>query len=207
MDFAASNPTVGISYLRGHEQAAKIVITGAFGVGKTTFIGSMSEIRPLRTEEEMTAASVGTDDLEGLPDKTTTTVAMDFGRLSLSDDLVLYLFGAPGQERFQNFLADLTSGALGALVLVDPRRLSDPRRLGESYDVIDRLEELGLPYAIAVNTFPQAPAYSVEQLRGAMDLSPDTPLVFCDARDRTSSRDALICLVEYLLTRDPEPAR
>jgi uncharacterized protein len=201
MDSAASNSTAGISYLRGHETAAKIVITGTFGAGKTTFIGSLSQIRPLRTEEQMTAASAGTDDLEGLPDKTTTTVAMDFGRLSLSDELVLYLFGAPGQERFQKFLANLTRGALGALVLVDTRRL------GESYQAIDRLEELGLAYAIAVNTFPDAPPYSVEQLREAMDLSPQTPLVFCDARDRASSRDALICLVEYLLDRHPEPAR
>ncbi|WP_432012700.1 GTP-binding protein [Streptomyces cucumeris] len=198
---AASNPTAGISYLGGHETTVKIVITGTFGAGKTTFIGSLSEIQPLRTEEQMTAASAGTDDLKGLPDKTTTTVAMDFGRLSLSNELVLYLFGAPGQERFQTFLANLARGALGALVLVDTRRL------GESFQAIDRLEELGLAYAAAVNTFPDTPSYSVERLREAMDLSPQTPLVFCDARDRYSSRDALTGLVEYLLTLSPELAR
>ncbi|MEU1906541.1 GTP-binding protein [Streptomyces hygroscopicus] len=201
MDSAPFDPPADTAYLRGHETAVKIVIAGAFGVGKTTFIGSLSEIRPLRTEEDMTAASVGTDDLEGLPGKTSTTVAMDFGRLSLSDQLVLYLFGAPGQERFRRFLADLTHGALGALILVDTRRLED------SYDIIGRLEELDLPYAIAVNTFPDAPAYNLEQLREAMDLPERTPLVMCDARQRHSSRDALICLVEYLLTLHPEPAR
>lgn len=201
MDSAPFDPPADTAYLRGHETAVKIVIAGAFGVGKTTFIGSLSEIRPLRTEEDMTAASVGTDDLEGLPGKTSTTVAMDFGRLSLSDQLVLYLFGAPGQQRFRRFLADLTHGALGALILVDTRRLKD------SYDIIGRLEELDLPYAIAVNTFPDAPAYNLEQLREAMDLPERTPLVMCDARQRQSSRDALICLVEYLLTLHPEPAR
>ncbi|MDX3224504.1 GTP-binding protein [Streptomyces sp. ME19-01-6] len=201
MDSAPFDPPADTAYLRGHETAVKIVIAGAFGVGKTTFIGSLSEIRPLRTEEDMTAASVGTDCLEGLPGKTSTTVAMDFGRLSLSDQLVLYLFGAPGQERFRRFLADLTRGALGALILVDTRRLED------SYDIIGRLEELGISYAIAVNTFPDAPAYSLGQLREAMDLPERTPLVMCDARERQSSRDALICLVEYLLTLHPEPAR
>lgn len=190
-----SVPSGEIRFLRDTVQrAVKIVVAGPFGVGKTTLVGTLSEIRPLRTEETMTQAGVSVDDLAGVKDKTTTTVALDFGRLTLSDELVLFLFGAPGQARFQHLWRDLTYGALGALVLVDTRRLD------QSFDAIDRLESVGLPYAVAVNTFPDAPAYSDEKLREALDLLPGTPLVVCDARDRGSAADALITLTEYLLT-------
>jgi signal recognition particle receptor subunit beta len=154
----------------------------------------MSEIRPLRTEELMTQAGALVDDLAGVPAKNTTTVAMDFGRLTLSDDLVLYLFGAPGQQRFTHLWQDLSRGALGALVLADTRRLE------HSFDVIELLEEHGLRYAVALNRFEGAPAFPEEEVREALDLLPTTPLVTCDARDRASSTGALIALVEYLLT-------
>lgn len=197
---ASSNPAEG-THLRGDETIVKIMVAGAFSVGKTTVIGTMSEIRPLRTEEVMTAASVPVDDLDGRPDKNATTVALDFGRLSLSPELVLYLFGAPGQQRFFPILRHLAHGALGALVLVDTRHLA------QSYPVIGAVEELGLAYAIAVNEFPDAPRHTVDELRAAMDLSEQTPLVFFDARDRPSSKNALISLVSYLLTLLPEPTR
>jgi signal recognition particle receptor subunit beta len=179
----------------------KILLVGAFGVGKTTFVRTLSDIEPLLTEETITTASVGTDELRGIPGKTTTTVAMDFGRLSLSDELVLYLFGAPGQARFHDVVADLATGALGALVLADTRKLD------ESFPFIDMLEELGLPYAVAVNTFPNTPPHDPGKLAAALDLHPDTPLVMCDARYRLSGKSALIDLVRYLLTLAPEPVR
>ncbi|MDF3288302.1 GTP-binding protein [Streptomyces silvisoli] len=176
--------------------AVKLLVVGHFAVGKTTFVGTLSEIRPLRTEETMTQAGALTDDLAGVPDKTTTTVAMDFGRLTLNDHLVLYLFGAPGQRRFTQLWRDMTYGALGALVLADTRRLE------HSFDVMGLLEEHGLPYAVAVNHFDGAPAYAEEELREALDLLPETPLVTCDARDRRSSTEALISLVQYLYSRN-----
>ncbi|WP_245833783.1 GTP-binding protein [Streptomyces aidingensis] len=181
-------------YLRRSVQfAVKLLVVGHFAVGKTTLVGSMSEIPPLRTEEIMTQAGALVDDLAGARDKKTTTVAMDFGRLTLNDRLVLYLFGAPGQQRFTQLWRDMTRGALGALVLADTRRLK------ESFDVIGLLEEHGLPYAVAVNEFDDAPVYDLGELREALDLLPETPLVRCDARDRRSSARALIALVEYLM--------
>lgn len=175
-------------------QLVKILVAGPFGVGKTTLIDSVSEIRPLHTEEHLTEASVSVDDLAGVRDKTTTTVAIDFGRISLDAGIVLYLFGTPGQERFRSLWADIAHGALGALVLIDTRRIDD------SFDVLGLVEESGLPYAVALNTFPDARSYTQEQLRRSLDLEPDTPMVVCDARDTNSSIDALLALVEHLIT-------
>ncbi|MEU8684310.1 ATP/GTP-binding protein [Streptomyces sp. NPDC048611] len=183
-------------YLRDSVQtAAKILVVGHFAVGKTTFIGTMSEIPPLRTEEIMTQAGAGIDDPKGAPGKTTTTVAMDFGRLTLSEKLVLYLFGTPGQQRFVQVWEDMTRGALGALVLVDPERLD------ESFPVMDLVEHYGIPYAIAVNRFDGTPSHSLDEIREALDLLPETPVVSCDARDQRSSADSLIALVRYLQSR------
>ena len=171
----------------------KILVAGPFGVGKTTLIDSVSEIRPLHTEEHLTEASTAVDDLAGVRDKQTTTVAIDFGRSSLGGGVVLYLFGTPGQERFRSLWNDIAYGALGALVLVDTRRIDD------SFDVLGMVEESGLPYAVALNTFPDSKSYGKEQLMRALDLEPDTPLVMCDARDTNSSADALLALVQHLI--------
>lgn len=180
----------------------KILVAGPFGVGKTTLIDSVSEIRPLHTEEHLSEASAHVDDLAGVREKTTTTVAIDFGRISLPGDVVLYLFGTPGQERFRELWDDIAYGALGALVLVDSRRLD------ASFDVLGLVEESGLPYAVAFNAFPDAPRhYGEEQLRRALDLEPGTPMVTCDARDANSSIDALLALVDHLVGRDPVEAR
>ncbi len=174
------------------ETAVKIVIVGGFGVGKTTMVGSVSEIRPLTTEETMTQAGIGVDDNYGSETKTATTVAMDFGRISITDQVVLYLFGTPGQERFWFLWNGLFEGALGAVVLLDTRRLE------VSFDVIGRLEERGVPFVVAVNTFPDGPRYPVEELRSALDLPKEIPIVECDARRRASSRDVLMRLMHFL---------
>jgi uncharacterized protein len=179
----------------------KILVAGPFGVGKTTLIDSVSEIRPLHTEEHLSEASAEVDDLAGVREKTTTTVAIDFGRLSLPGGVVLYLFGTPGQERFRALWDDIAHGALGALVLVDSRRID------ASFDVLGLVEESGLPYAVAFNAFPDAPRHHGEaQLRRALDLEAGTPMVTCDARDADSSIDALLALVDHLIARDPVEA-
>ncbi|MCB5908663.1 GTP-binding protein [Streptomyces pinistramenti] len=173
------------------DNGLKIVIVGGFGVGKTTMVRSVSEIRPLSTEETMTRAGVGVDDPTGVEAKSTTTVAFDFGRISVNDSAVLYLFGAPGQERFWFLWDRLFSGTLGAVVLVDTRRLDD------SWYAIDRLEAHGMPFIVARNDFG-GPQHSPEQVREALDLSPDIPLIDCDARDRESAKTVLITLVDHL---------
>jgi signal recognition particle receptor subunit beta len=171
---------------------AKLLVVGPFGVGKTTLIGTVSEITPLRTEEDMTVASVGIDSLDGVQDKTTTTVALDFGRLSL-DDIALYVFGMPGQQRFWGVWHGLAEGAIGALVLVDLRRLND------SFAVLDQLDTSGLPYIVAVNDFPDTRDFADDEVRQALAL-PEAVVVHCDALDYRSSVDALIALVRHALT-------
>ncbi|MCT2591687.1 ATP/GTP-binding protein [Streptomyces sp. N2-109] len=173
--------------------ALKILIAGGFGVGKTTLVSSVSEIEPLSTEELLTQVSVATDDLEGVEKKTTTTVAMDFGRITLSADHVLYLFGTPGQERFWFMWDELSAGALGAVVLADTRRLE------QCFAAVDFFERRGIGFIVAVNQFDGGYHYDPEEVRAAIDLKPDIPVVLCDARQSHSGTQVLVSLVQHLI--------
>ena len=170
-----------------------VVTSGKGGVGKTTLVGSVSEITPLTTEAVMTSASLHVDEIADVPNKTTTTVAMDFGRITIAADLILYLFGTPGQSRFWFMWDELNRGAIGAIVLVDTRRLAD------SFSSIDFFEDRKVPYVVAVNLFDQAQRHDPEEIRDALTLPADVPLILCDARNRESAKAVLISLVEYVM--------
>ncbi|WP_406041513.1 ATP/GTP-binding protein [Micromonospora sp. NBC_00898] len=179
--------------------ALKILIAGGFGAGKTTLVSALSEVRPLQTEEVLTGAGIGTDDLSGVEQKSTTTVAMDFGRITINEDLQVYLFGTPGQDRFWFLWDELAFGALGAVVLADTRRLAD------CFPSIDYFEQRGIPFVVGVNCFDGARRFGLESVRDALDLDPDVPLVLCDARDRQSGKLVLISLVEHVARQRGEP--
>jgi uncharacterized protein len=179
--------------------ALKILIAGGFGVGKTTLVGAVSEIRPLQTEEVLTSASLGTDDTSWVQAKNTTTVAMDFGRITINDDLQVYLFGTPGQDRFWFLWDELAFGALGAVVLADTRRLAD------CFPSVDYFEQRGTPFVVGVNCFEGTQQFSPDSVRRALDLDPDVPIVLCDARNRNSGKTVLIALVEHVAYRRGQP--
>jgi signal recognition particle receptor subunit beta len=187
VDFARSNAG-------GRATAStKIVVAGGFGVGKTTLVGSVSEIKPLRTEALVTNESEGVDDLDAVPTKATTTVAMDFGRITLAEDLVLYLFGTPGQRRFWFMWDDLCRGASGANVLVDTMRLN------EAFSPLDYFESKGIPFIVCVNEFEGTPRYPLPEIREALALPNEVPIMHVDARDRTSAKAALVRVTEFAL--------
>jgi signal recognition particle receptor subunit beta len=192
MGYAGSDHSAGFAPL-----AMKILIAGGFGVGKTTMVGAVSEVTPLSTEEYLTRAGVGVDDLAGVQDKSTTTVALDFGRITISRELVLYLFGTPGQERFWFMWNDLVHGALGAVVLVDTRRLDT------SFAAVDFFESRSIPFVIGVNCFNGVRDRTQEEIRAALDLDPLVPVVLSDVRDRAASRGLLTTLVEHVMAGHP----
>ncbi|MFF7415327.1 GTP-binding protein [Streptomyces lydicus] len=181
--------------MAGGTRSVKIMIAGGFGTGKTTMVRSVSDIRPLTTEETLTQASADVDNLIGVADKQETTVSLDFGKIGINDRLVLYLFGTPGQERFWFLWNGLFKGALGAVVLVDTRRLAS------SFRAIEAMERQDVPFVIALNRFPDATDHPIEEVRDALDISTQVPVVACDARDRESSRDVLIALIRHLKER------
>ncbi|MFG6191572.1 ATP/GTP-binding protein [Nonomuraea sp. JJY05] len=179
--------------------AIKILIAGGFGAGKTTMVGAVSETRPLRTEEVLTDRGIGVDDLTSVEAKRTTTVAMDFGRITLGNDYVLYLFGTPGQERFWFVWDELAEGSLGAVILADTRRLAD------CFPSVDYFERRGTPFVVAVNCFEGSPTFELDEVRLALQLSPSVPIILCDARKKDSSREVLIALVKHSARLRAEP--